>query len=84
MFILVYIDDIIVASSKQEGVTALLQDLKKDVLLKDLGDLNYFLGIEVNKIQNGLVLMQEKYATDILQRTGMVNCKPVSTPLCTC
>jgi hypothetical protein len=83
MFILVYIDDIIVASSKQEGVTTLLQDLKKDVLLKDLGDLNYFLGIEVNKIQNGLVLMQEKYATDILQRTDMVNCKPVSTPLCT-
>jgi hypothetical protein len=49
MFILVYVDDIIVASSTQEGLTALLQDLKKDFSLKDLGDLLYFLGIEVNK-----------------------------------
>jgi hypothetical protein len=39
MFILVYVDDIIVASSTQERVAALLHDLKKDFLLKELGDL---------------------------------------------
>jgi hypothetical protein len=48
MFIHVYVDDIIVASSTSEGVTTLLQDLKKDLSLKDLGDLHYFLGIEFN------------------------------------
>jgi hypothetical protein len=83
MFILVYVDDIIVASSRQEAITALLQDLKKDFMLKDLGDLHYFLRIEVNKTSDGLVLMQEKYAKDLLQKSGMASCKSVSTPLCT-
>jgi hypothetical protein len=83
MFILIYVNGIIVASSTQEGVTALLQDPKKDFSLKDLGDLHYFLGIEVNKIRDGLVLTQEKYAANLLKKSGMVNCKPLSTPLCT-
>jgi hypothetical protein len=41
MFILIYIDDIIVASSTQEAMTVLLQDLKKDFSLKNLGELHY-------------------------------------------
>jgi hypothetical protein len=41
MFILIYIDGIIVASSTQEVVTVLLQDLKKDFSLKNLGELHY-------------------------------------------
>jgi hypothetical protein len=41
------VDDIIVASSSQEATDALLRDLQRDFALKDLGDLHYFLGIEV-------------------------------------
>jgi histone deacetylase 1/2 len=44
---LVYVDDIIVASSSQEAVDALLRDLEKDFAIKDLGELHYFLGIQV-------------------------------------
>jgi hypothetical protein len=50
MFILVYVDDIIIASSTQEAVTALLKDLKNDSSLNDHGELHYFLGIEMNKV----------------------------------
>ena len=78
---LINVDDIIVASSVQDATTALLKDLNKDFALKDLGELHYFLGIEVNKIQNGILLTQEKYVNDVLQRVGMKDCKPVSTPL---
>ena len=56
MFILVYVDDIIVASSSTEATKALLQALKSDFALKDLGDLSYFLGIEVSRNANELVL----------------------------
>jgi hypothetical protein len=56
MFVLIYVDDIIVASSMQDATTTLLQDLNKEFALKDLGDLHYFLGIEVNKVENGIVL----------------------------
>jgi histone deacetylase 1/2 len=81
IFILVYVDDIIVASSSQEATKALLSDLKKDFALKDLGDLHYFLGIEVKRDPDGLVLSQGKYAKDILSRSGMDKCKPADTPL---
>jgi histone deacetylase 1/2 len=45
IFMLIYVDDIIVTSSSQEVVTALLKDLRSKFALKDLGELNYFLGI---------------------------------------
>jgi len=83
MFILVYVDDIIVASSTRDATPALLQDLNKELALKDHGDLNYFLGIEVNKVKNGILLTQEKYANDVLRRVGMMSCKLVSTLLST-
>jgi hypothetical protein len=47
--VLIYVDDIIVASSTQQATEALLRDLKSDFALKDLGELHYFLGIEVKK-----------------------------------
>ena len=70
---LIYVDDIIVTSSSMEAVTALLRDLRQDFALKDLGDLHYFLGIEVTKERDGILLSQEKYALDVLSRVGMTN-----------
>ncbi|EFE88071.1 reverse transcriptase (RNA-dependent DNA polymerase), partial [Bifidobacterium breve DSM 20213 = JCM 1192] len=70
-----------VASSSQEATSALLKDLEREFELKDLGDLHYFLGIEVKKSGDGLILSQEKYARDIIKRTNMSNSKSVSTPL---
>jgi histone deacetylase 1/2 len=79
IFVLVYVDDIIVASSSHEATNALLNDLE-EFALKDLGELHYFLGIEVKKNSNGLVLSQGKYAEDIIKRAGMNHNKPVNTP----
>jgi hypothetical protein len=83
MYMLIYVDDIIVASSSAEAVIALLKDLKDSFALKDLGDLHYFLGIEVKRSRDSLALTQEKYARDLLHRTNMSSCKPASTPLAT-
>jgi len=83
MFVLVYVDDIIVASSTEQATSALLRDLKEQFALKDLGELHYFLGIEVHKTSGGILLTQEKYASDLLKRVSMANCKPVNTPLST-
>jgi hypothetical protein len=83
MFMLIYVDGIIVVISNNDAVTALLQDLQKDFAIKDLGKLHYFLGIEVNQTAHGILLSQEKYANDLLKRVGMSNYKPVSTPMST-
>jgi len=77
----VYVDDIIVASSSLQATKALLSDLQKEFALKDLGDLHYFSGIEVKRSKNELVLTQERYAADLLQRSGLSNCKAIDTPL---
>ncbi|XP_041009520.1 uncharacterized mitochondrial protein AtMg00810-like [Juglans microcarpa x Juglans regia] len=48
--------------------------------MKDLGDLHYFLGVEVHANEKGLFLSQTKYALDLLQRASMIDTKPISTP----
>jgi hypothetical protein len=70
-----------VASLSSSVVTALLSDIQSKFALKDLGDLHYFLGIEVSHTKEGIYLSQKKYTTDILQRVGMTTCKLVNTPL---
>jgi histone deacetylase 1/2 len=60
--VLVYVDDIIVTSSSNKAITVLLQDLGLAFAMKDLGDLHFFLGIEVKKFVKGLILTQEKFA----------------------
>jgi hypothetical protein len=81
MYILVYIDDIIVASSSSEATSALLKSLEEDFALKDLGNLHYFMGIEVTRSQQGILLTQGKYAMDLLKRPCMSNGSR-STHLC--
>jgi hypothetical protein len=53
------------------------------VALKYLGDLHFFLGIEVKRINNGLLLTQEKYATEpeLLAKVGMTQCTTCPTPM---
>ncbi|XP_021815544.1 uncharacterized protein LOC110758063 [Prunus avium] len=49
--------------------------------MKDLGDLKYFLGIEVARSTTGIFLSQRKYILDLLTETGMLGCKPADTPI---
>jgi hypothetical protein len=81
IFLLIYVDDVVVASSSNQVVEALLADLRQDFALKDLGPLHYFLGIEVEKVKEGIVLSQKKYFAEIIKRAGMERCKSVNTPL---
>jgi hypothetical protein len=71
VYILIYVDDIIVTSSSDQAISTLLHNLSSEFALKDLGDLNYFLGLEVHQQSNGLLMNQEKHATNLLTRVGM-------------
>jgi hypothetical protein len=81
VYLLVYVYDIIITSSSSFTVDALLSDLKSEFAIKDMGDLHYFLGLEMSKVHDGLILSQEKYAVEILRRADMASCKPAPTPL---
>src|SRR6185312_12891623 len=49
--------------------------------MKDLGELHHFLGMHVQRHGDGLLLSQWQYMLDILDRAGMADCKPCSTPV---
>ena len=49
--------------------------------MKDLGELRYFLRIELLRMENGVFISQRKYILDLLAETGMVDCKPAETPM---
>jgi Reverse transcriptase (RNA-dependent DNA polymerase) len=55
--------------------------LAKEFEMKDLGELRYFLGIEVARSKKGVVLSQQRYVLDLLSDTRMLGCKPANTPI---
>jgi histone deacetylase 1/2 len=78
---LVYVDDIVVTSSSSQAVNQLVHDLRIEFALKDLGDLHYFLGIEVRRSREEIILSQTKYTSDILMKARMLGCKAATTPM---
>ncbi|KAL5580580.1 hypothetical protein UlMin_013022 [Ulmus minor] len=81
IFLLVYVDDIIVVGSQKLELDSFISVLNKLFSLKDLGELNYFLGIEVQSIEKGLHLSQKKYICDLLKRSKMDQANPLPTPM---
>ncbi|XP_019158040.1 PREDICTED: uncharacterized protein LOC109154767 [Ipomoea nil] len=79
--VLVYVDDILVASPDINLIRELKHYLDDAFKIKDLGELGYFLGIEARRDETGLNLCQMKYALDILAEAGFLECKPASTPM---
>jgi hypothetical protein len=55
--------------------------LEKDFALKALGDVHYFLGIEVKRSRDGLVLSQGRYAREVIERVSMTSCKSIASPM---
>jgi hypothetical protein len=81
VFLLIYVDDIIITASDSAAIPDLLQLLNADFAVKDLGDLHYFLGVEVLKLNSGLLLSQRRYIMDLLKKTNMHEAKPITSPM---
>ncbi|CAL1353625.1 unnamed protein product [Linum trigynum] len=81
LYFLVYVDDLLLTGNDVAALTAFQTALAHKFSLKALGDVNYFLGIEVIPTATGYILSQHKYMTDILARFHMLDAAPVSTPL---
>ena len=80
-YLLLYVDDIILTASSPGLLQQLTARLRDEFALKDLGALHYSLGIEVVRRADGFFLHQQKYAHELLEPAGMLNCKTASTPV---
>ncbi|KAK2980731.1 hypothetical protein RJ640_011711 [Escallonia rubra] len=65
----------------EEEILQTKENLSIRFLMKELGQLNHFLGLEVDRSEEGIFLHQQKYSTELLKKFGMLNCKPISTPM---
>ncbi|XP_062074692.1 uncharacterized mitochondrial protein AtMg00810-like [Humulus lupulus] len=79
--ILLYVDDILITGTSTTAIQILISDLHKAFALKDLGELNYFLGIQVEHTSNGLHLCQKKYITDVLTKAKLQYANSLGTPM---
>jgi hypothetical protein len=79
--LLIYVDDILITGNDVNAIAALKQFLHSHCRNKYLGDLKYFLGIEVSRSKKGISISQRKYTMEILKDGGFLGAKPVSFPM---
>ena len=79
--ILLYVDDLIITGADLVKIDRVTLQLAASFNMKDLGDLHYFLGIEVIRTPEGILISQRHYVLSMLFKFGMADIKSVSTPL---
>nr|GEZ94667.1 retrovirus-related Pol polyprotein from transposon TNT 1-94 [Tanacetum cinerariifolium] len=77
----IYVDDIIFGSTNPKYCTKFSDLMVKRFEISIMGEMKFFLGLQVNQFSNGIFINNSKYILDILKRFGMENCDTVPTPM---
>ncbi|XP_055528098.1 uncharacterized protein LOC129720636 [Wyeomyia smithii] len=83
MFVLIYVDDIVVVCTSLKEYKLFVEVLSRKFKLSELGNLKYFLGIQVRLENNVYILNQRNYIQKVLVRFGLEQCKPSKVPMAT-
>jgi Reverse transcriptase (RNA-dependent DNA polymerase)/gag-polypeptide of LTR copia-type/Pol polyprotein, beta-barrel domain/GAG-pre-integrase domain/Integrase core domain len=85
VIIAMWVDDLVIFGKGMSGINRLKKDLGKEFNMKDLGELKYFLGIQVyrDRASQQIHINQSGYTAMLIKRFNMENSNPVSTPLAT-
>ncbi|CAM9435336.1 unnamed protein product, partial [Sphacelaria rigidula] len=77
-----YMDDLLLVGADIQVIQSIKQKLVKWFKMTDMGDVSLVLGMQVtrDRQEKTITISQEKYTRSILEKFGMVDCKPVSTP----
>ncbi|KAJ0500301.1 putative RNA-directed DNA polymerase [Helianthus annuus] len=81
LYLLVYVDDIIVTGNNAAAIQHVISALSSTLALKDMGDLDYFLGLEIIRRGKDIILSQHKYLLELLDRSGLSAAKSVPSPM---
>ena len=81
ILLFLYVDDMIITGDDLNGIQELMDFLSQQFEMKDLGHLNYFLGLEIIHSTDGLYITQAKYTCELLSRARLTNSKNVDTPV---
>ena len=75
VILLIWVDDIIVASSNVSMLDEVKAMLSQNIKMKDLGVISRFLGIDFKSVPGKITIDQEHYLSKVSERFGMTNCK---------
>ncbi|GJU36708.1 retrovirus-related pol polyprotein from transposon TNT 1-94 [Tanacetum coccineum] len=81
LLVQVYVDDIIFGSTKKSLCTEFKKMMHKKFQMSSMGELTFFLGLQVKQKEDGIFLSQDKYVTEILKKFGFSDVKTTSTPM---
>ena len=77
----VYVDDIVFGSIIDHLAREFSEEMKREFEISMVGELNYFLRLQVKKREDGIFISQEKYAKNLVKRFGLDSKKHTSTPM---
>jgi hypothetical protein len=82
LYITIWVDDLLIAGKSGKDIANVKAQLSREFEMKDLGELQHFLGMRISRHPNGSISIdQNGYIRQILERFGMESSKPVSTPV---
>ncbi|XP_019164605.1 PREDICTED: uncharacterized protein LOC109160814 [Ipomoea nil] len=77
-----YVDDVLVTGNSIELIKQFKEDMMRVFEMTDLGEMSYFLVMEIKQRRNEIFICQQKYAKEILKKFNMDDYKSVITPMC--
>nr|GFC72176.1 uncharacterized mitochondrial protein AtMg00810-like [Tanacetum cinerariifolium] len=77
----VYVDDIIFGSTYPRYIQLFSDLMKSHFEMSMVGEMTFFLGLQVNQSPSGIFINQSKYVLEILKKYGMKSCDPFGTPM---
>ncbi|XP_039009811.1 uncharacterized mitochondrial protein AtMg00810-like [Hibiscus syriacus] len=81
VMLLIYEDDLLIIGNSEELIVELKEILKKSFKMKDLGNLKYFLGFEILRSKEGILINQRKYTIELIEDARLGGAKLTLTPL---
>jgi hypothetical protein len=81
LLVQIYVDDIIFSGSSHTLVSKFQEMMESEFQMSMMGELTFFLGIQVKQMKQGTFVDQVKYTKDLMKKFNMAELKPVSTPM---
>ena len=83
LLVQIYVDDIIFGSTNDSLCKEFSLDMQSEFEMSMMGELKYFLGLQIKQTQEGIFINQSKYCKELIKRFGMDSAKHMSTPMST-
>nr|GFB27980.1 uncharacterized mitochondrial protein AtMg00810-like [Tanacetum cinerariifolium] len=81
LLVRVYVDDIIFGSTNKDLCKAFEKLMKDKFQMSSMGEITFFLGLQVKQKPDGIFIIQDKYVAKILRKFGLTNGKSANTPI---